>query len=606
MNERKAGKITISVVLVSAIIFVSAMAIRFSPFVPVHLSSVNADTATTSVTVVNTPPNWSVDAQEYVVSSTSTPTNASSTVTWVGTAIDDNSENYYLLLCKTTSTPTANASAAPTCAGGASNQWGVSPSTISSIQATTTYIAKVTDVEANDWYAWICDGNPANPRCNTTYKTGTGNTASPFVVNHRPAFTSFVDDSPKNPGDTVTWTSVSSDADVYGGQDLVTLYVCKASDFNGTACGAGGTYCTSSATSSNPTCNFALENPKQDTNYSAYGYVIDNHNFAALGGSHGSDSSITISNVAPSIASSSIQLLDTDEAGGLTLTSPSAQTSGFKVKLTVTDNNSCQNASAGQEIASALVNVYRSGIGQAGCQTSGNYNANNCYAGAVSTSTWNVSCTQDGGSCSGGSDSTATWTCTFPLWFLADPTDGSSLTDSTWFAENWLPSVRVTDDNTATSTLTEASSGNEVLSFMAYTLNTSQISYGSLEPGQRNDPVSQTTLFSATGNVGLDQTLYGNDMCTTYPSCNPVSTTSTIPKGKQHYATSGLAYASAIALIVDPGAELELNVLKTTSTSTPANANTFWGIEIPSSITLAGDYTGQNTFIGIKGEAQSW
>jgi hypothetical protein len=49
-----------------------------------------------------------------------------------------------------------------------------------------------------------------------------------------------------------------------------------------------------------------------------------------------------------------------------------------------------------------------------------------------------------------------------------------------------------------------------------------------------------------------------------------------------------------------------IHVQKTTSTSTPQQKNTWWGINIPSSLTLAGDYRGQDTIIAQKSAAANW
>jgi hypothetical protein len=191
------------------------------------------------------------------------------------------------------------------------------------------------------------------------------------------------------------------------------------------------------------------------------------------------------------------------------------------------------------------------------------------------------------------------------LWFHAESTDGTGApTDPIYFAQNWLASVQAADDNGASSTLVESTTGNELTSFLAYDVATTSISYGGLQPGQSVDPVSKQTDLQATGNVGLDQILYGSDMCPTYPSCSG-NATSTIFVNNQKYATSTLSYAAATTLLANPGAELEINVPKST-TSVPAFRYTYWGILVPGTITLSGDYIGQNTLIGITGESSAW
>jgi hypothetical protein len=256
-----------------------------------------------------------------------------------------------------------------------------------------------------------------------------------------------------------------------------------------------------------------MENPKPDGNYTAYGYVIDSHGFAASGGQQGANSIMTINNVTPTISAASISLLDTDGVGPLNLTNPNGQTSGFQVKYTVDDQNSCTTTSNGAEITSAIFSVYRSGVGSSSCDATGEYNANRCYPSAVGATVFGYSCTQDTGTCTGVNDSSAAWTCTFPLWYLAESTDGTgTATDTPYFAQNWLASAQAGDNNYATSTLSEASSGNELNSFLAYDVTTSTIPYGGLQPGQQNDPISVETIIRALGNVGLDQTLYGAAM----------------------------------------------------------------------------------------------
>lgn len=604
------GRASFTIVFLGFVIAMGILAVNFWATDSIHHARFTfaQSTATTTVTVLNTPPNWTVDAQENPGSSTSTPTNAGSNVVWSAVATDPNSDSYYLLLCKTTSTPTAGVGGgAPTCNGGAGNQWGVSTLTASGANATTTYTTSGADAQINVWSAWVCDNNAGGAQCNATYKQGTGSTASPFVVNHRPNFTGISNNSPTNPGANVTWTAVASDTDNFvGATDTVQLFMCKANDFTGTACGAGGTFCSSTASVANPSCSYTIPVPTLDQSYNSYAYVIDQHQFAASGGAQGTTSTYSVANVAPTITSSSISLLNTDAtANPLALTVPSGQTTGFQVKFTVSDNNSCQAPGGGQQVTSAIINVYRSGIGQANCQTAGQYNANNCYPAAAGTGLWAYSCSQDGGSCSGSSTLTATWTCTFPLWYDADPTDGSLASDTQYYNQNWLTSVRATDHSGATSTLVEAASGNEVSSFLGAQLNTPSINFGALSPGTQNATLATSTNLSATGNVGLNETLYGLDMCPNFPTC-PVSTTSTIPVGQIQYATSGIAYGSGAALLTNPGSLFRIQIPKSTATSTQSNGSTFWGIAIPGTIQLSGAYTGQNTFIGVKSPAQTW
>lgn len=604
-HPKSAGKVTIFTVLFGVLLLSLAVLTDIKNGGLPSLALANL--ATTSVTVLNTAPAWTTDAEESSPSSTTTPTNTGTAVSWVGTATDSSNDSYYLIICKTGASSTANAGSAPTCGGGAGNQWAVSLLTVSGAVATAATTTTEAMAESNAWYAWICDANLSNPQCNWVYKQGTYPTESPFSVNHRPTFTIYADDSPKNPGQLVTWTTTASDTDVDGTADTVKMFVCKSADFTGTDCGAGGAWATSTLTASNPTSSYTLPDPKPDGTYNAYGYVVDSHNHSAAGGQQAVDSILTVNNMTPTISSSTVSLLDTDGVGNLTLLTPQGQTTGFQVKFTVSDQNSCVTQASTTEIISMQANVFRSGVGSSSCVTSGQYNANNCYPYAVGTSMWNVSCVQDVGSCINNTDSDATFTCTFPLWYVADATDGTGVasTDPPFFAQDWLPSVFAADNNFASTTITQGSTSNELVSFLAYNVATTSIAYGGLQPGQSNNPIIQTTDMSATGNVGLDQTLYGLDMCVTFPVCTGYAT-STIFVTNQVYGSSSVAYGAGIPLALTPGAWFDINVGKTTVTTTPQVKNTYWGILVPGSITFAGDYIGRNTLIGVTGERANW
>jgi len=568
-----------------------------------------ANVATTSVTVLNTPPTWIVKAQEAIGSSTSTPTNSGSAITWNASANDSSGDNYYLLICKNYASPTPVNNGAPTCNGGNSNLWAVSGQTASNATATVSTTTTEGFAESINLYGYICDHNSSSA-CNVLTWPGNGTTSSPFVVNHRPTFTVFTDDSPRDPGGTVTWYSTSSDSDVFGGADQVMLFVCKLADFTGTACGAGGTWASSTFSAADPSVTYTLPNPMQDQATSSFGYVVDRHGgHAALGAPQGTDSRFYINNMTPTIAAASISLLNTDgSTNPLSLTNPAGQTTGFITRFTVTDQNGCVNASTTNEIASSYPNVYRSGITSAGCNQSSEYNENNCYPGLVSTSVWNYTCTASSTTCLGTSDSDQVIDCTFPLWYVAQSTDGTGLAqDPPNWAQNWITSALSIDDNGASTTLVDGLTGRELNSFLAYNVSTTSISYGALQPGQSVDPISKVTDLQAVGNVGLDQTLYGSDMCPTYPTCSGLNTsTILIAGGYQKYATSSLSIGSANTLLANPGATQAIHVLKSTSSTTPASKDTYWGITVPGTITLSGDYIGVNTLIGITAPSASW
>jgi hypothetical protein len=501
-----AGKITVLAALIGVAVFTFVFLLNIGAN---ELQQVSAqDTASTSVTVLNTPPQWTIDAQELVGSSTTTPTNSGSQVSWVATATDSNAENYYLLICSNGNAPTPTAGGAPLCGSGATT-WAVSGSVASGAQATaaTTTTEVAPFAEQNDWYAWVCDSVMTTPRCNAVSKQGTGGTASPFNVNKRPSFSVFTDNSPTLPGAVVTFSTTASDPDTVPTNDTVRLFVCSTNVFSTTtdSCGGLTLFSTTTLSASNPSGTYTIPIPTQDQNYNAYGFVVDNHGHEAQGGAHGTDSVLTVQNAAPTVNAAQITL---NNGTDLILAVEAGQTTGFDLQFTASDNNSCENSDTDPEIENYVLSVFRSGVGTTSCNgLAGSYNANNCYPSGVATSTWNLSCTASTTSCTGSSDTTQVYDCTFPLWYIADPTDQAST--SLYAGQDWRAAVKAIDDDAASSTLTQSSIGQELIAFLSMALDTAIIPYGSLEPGQQTDPLSATSTVRATGNVGVDERLTG-------------------------------------------------------------------------------------------------
>jgi len=220
----------------------------------------------------NTVPSFSAGPSDS--GSTSSPINVGSNVTFTGTATDPQSENYYLAICKTNAI-SANDNAVPTCTGG---NWAISSSTTSGSQASVTYTTLSGDAETNAWYAFVCD-HATFSICSSSSQ-GSGSNGSPFEVNHAPSFSAIVNTSGSIAiGSAVTFTATASDSDTNDTADTVSLYVCKSSDFASGACGAGGTWCSSSADSSDPDCSYTILSSDTAGSHTYYAYIIDNHSF---------------------------------------------------------------------------------------------------------------------------------------------------------------------------------------------------------------------------------------------------------------------------------------------------------------------------------------
>ncbi len=660
-SKRTEGKATIASILLMVLVFAFIFA------ADVQYRSISAsDVATTSVTVLNSPPVWVAGPYEDPGSHPNNPTNEGDTVTWKATAEDPNGTNdFFLLVCKTDADSDEDnltlydpdTSSPPECAGGPSNRWARSAATTDLTEATATYETtegRVED-EVNEWYAFICDNDSINPRCNVAdiqqEPVNPGDFAdasevsSPFYVNYRPSFTVFNSPDPTDPDDMATWTTVAANSNTYAGPDHeLRLFVCRTDQFDNGALecdgGEANTYASSTLTASNPSVTYQVPVPKQNKSYDAYGFVVDNFGFAAPLDSNsaysedkmqGTNAELEVNNVAPEVEASSIFLINhtADTNDNLEVDQELDETHGFIVEFTTADDNSCvapDDTSA--EMDSVEVNVYRSGVGMVNCVTDGDYDANNCYPYAVEDSTyeatggWSMVCSRVAGSCEDNEDRTQDWECTFPLWYIADPTDGADTTEVEFPSETWVASVVVTDIDSATSTLTEGTTGTDVQRFTAFALDETSIAFGELEPGQRNDPLDRPTPILATGNTGVDQALEGTPMCPGFDpgapgfGCDDSYTASTVPEDTiparfQRLAiglTEGYATGDALAdrTLGDTATPLELNVLKTTTVATPAQRTIGWGIEIPMEIIIAGNYQGENTFYGVSSNAGTW
>ena len=542
------------------------LAIVITSFLVIRKFQVNAESITTSVTVGNSAPTFTAGPAENPASSTTSPTNVGSSITFQATATDANNNNYYLIVCSTNSV-TPGSGAAPTCGA---TTYCTSTSTASGTQASCSKSALAGDSASNTWYAFVCDGIASGSACSTASQ-GSGDSGSPFIVNHVPTFSSPTNNSPVNPGATVTWTSTASDPD----SNNVMLLVCKTTGISGNTC-TGGAWCTSSLVSSNPSCGYNVPSVNPDGANNAYVYIIDQFNFPSTSGSQGSNVPFTINNVAPTVSAVTIN-------GGSAIDLVESSTKSVTLTATVSDNNSCSG-----EISTVYGYVYRSGITYAGCDTAGEANNNNCYP--------EISCSLVGGTCSGTTDASADYTCTVNLQYYADPTDVNTL----YPTENWLNTVKAIDNNSASGNTT-VGAGVEVNSLTAFDI-TSSLAFGNLGAGQSNDPLDKTVTTTATGNVGLDQEHSGSaNMCTDYPAC---SGGTPIGVAYQKYSlASSTAYASATALSTTP-AEVELNVPKPIS-ATAVTKNTWWGILIPTG-TQPGTYSGVNTITAVKGETANW
>lgn len=612
-HYKTAGKITILTAVVGMLLFALAFMVDFGAS---EIQKVSAQTATTTLTVLNTPPEFVVFPFEVIDSSTTTPTNSGDDIIWTAMAVDANGSDYYLLICDSNATPTAAVTGPPSCDPSVI-QWGVSPATPSgdfAVVSTTTTEDFPPFAEENDWYAWVCDNDPNNPECNVTPSQGVNATgSSPFYVNRRPVFTgiSISGGGAADPGGTLTFTAAATDPDVVPDEDDIFLVVCSEQTFSTTTrdCGADTLASTTGSFTSNPTASFTLPPIIQDDTYAAFVYLFDEHGHTAIGPFQGTSSDFVVNNVAPVVLGGDISL---NGGADLELTVAGGETEDFTLTALVTDANSCLNTLGDLEVEDIVVSVFRTSIGTSTCDGAF-YDPNNCYGSLNATTTWNLTCTASSTTCTHTDltpDDSVLFECEFPLWFVAEPTDNGTNTPAFLQADTWSAAVYAVDDNNATGTFAITTSPVNLISFVAFDLLTEQIAYGDLAPGDNTGTLNASTTIRNLGNTGLDQEVLGDSMCDGYAPGNPcpVSATSTIPESEQQFASTSLAYGSPAATILSSTTPnlVDINAAKSSSTTAPILGTTFFGIAVPSSITFSGAYTGMNTFFAVPAPAAAW
>lgn len=520
----------------------------------------------TTVTIGNARPVFTAGPVENPASSTSTPTPSGNQITFQATATDANGQPYFLTVCSTDSITPQNG-AAGECA--ADKEYCQSSAAVASgTQNSCTYTTGSQDVFSNPWFAFACDNDATGSACSIAGQ-GTGDSGSPFIVNHAPTFTAISNNSPKEPGQTVTWTATASDVDA---TNTVKLLVCKTQAMTNGAC-TGGTWCESTAVASNPTCGYEIPSVEVDGNNNAWVYVVDNYNTAATGVAQGSQSNFAVSNVRPTVTAVSIN-------GGAAINLTESTTTPVVITATVTDKNGCSTS----EITTVTAYAYRSDLNST-CSADGALNGNQCYK---------ATCIQDVGSCSAGNGS-ATYTCTASFQYYADATDANTPNA----ALGWATTVYANDENTTAPLPSASSALVELNSLIAFTV-TPSINYGTLGIGESNDPLDKILTTTPTGNTSLSQSHHGTQMCTNHPSCTGGTP---IAAAQQRYGLSGVAYASGTTLKTSIEAS-GLHIPKVNN-GTVTTKDTYWGISIPNGI-LPGAYTGQNTITGNKASLIDW
>lgn len=528
----------------------------------------------TSVVVGNAAPTLSGEA-ESPASYADSPTDVGNDVTFTATGDDPNGEDYYLAICKTNNITDVEGDA-PTCDDGA---WCISTATTDNTEATCSTTTESEWSQSNVWYAFVCDGNASDAKCSgTSGNQGSGDSGSPFKVNHRPTFTSVTDDDAGNPGasDFTVEADTYDDTDDDTTQDKVKLYVCTTNSWSTTSgCGVSE-WCASDWVTPTATlsCDLTIPSPAAHgtNNQDYYAFIMDDHNFAASGGVHGSVGHYSVNDVAPTIEGS-VTLHD-----GNNITIPiKPGTVGVTTTATlVTDNNGYSDI---ESVTSTIyISYYTSGC------TADN---NNCYK--ISSSNCESS------DCSGAS---CTYTCTTTMSHYTDPTDAS--TGNPWASYYWNSEVTVKDESNYGSA-SYTGSAVETETQTALDITESEIDYGSISASNDTGSDNSTTTVVNYGNSPLDVKIYGTAMLLGGSDWDNIIATSS-----QEFATSSFAFGDGVDLIEEASASANgVGALCAKPTSdTGVEDEVSWGMEVPGG-TTAGSYSGTNSFIAVL-ESDEW
>lgn len=533
----------------------------------ISMPRVQADTASTTVTVRNAPPAFSVEPEEYPVSTSTSPINVGDGISFIATADDPEGHSYYLLICSSAAASPDAGGGEPTCDD---TQFCVSGLTADETETSCLYEVVDPGSETQEWYAYVCDNHASEADCNEVASQGpspqTGDSSSPFYVNHAPtinAVSTTLDN--QAPGGTFGFTATSTDNDVMGGDDVLTLFICDTNSW-ATSTGCAGTELCNATGTDDIYCEWTDTAPTVDQAYNYWAFVVDDNDMPASNNSL--TNNYTIINVAPIVTG--VYLVPNDGSDILLNLKEAPATTVIASSTTISDPNGCA------DLVSASSTIYWSNVvGEYDCAA----NDDNCYyIPSVDCSITN---------CSGAQ---ATVTCDTTLEHFARPTDASSDVPAT----TWIAAIRVFDE--ALSGIGTTTVGTDVKTNTALDVTEATIPYGIIQAGQNSGTSTATTTVINFGNSPLDVELYGTDM-TKAPDSIGI-------EFQEHSLSAYFLYGTGTNATSTMSIDIEDIITPRPTSLTNVYDNVYWGIQIPSG-TPSGDYGGINTF-SANLDASDW
>lgn len=535
------------------------------------------DTASTTVEVQNAAPVFRVgdEPAEVPISTSTAPINIGDSISFVAIADDPEANNYFLIVCTSAGATAANGSF-PTCSGGAGDTLCLSASTTDATQATCLDASlATTPAESLSWFAYACDDHATQADCSLLSQgNGADPDASPLFVNHAPTLdaVSTTDDN-LAPGSWFEYTATSTDTDVAGSDDEVTLHICATNSYStSTGCAASQELCTVTAVSVGSeavlTCTWQDTIPTVDQAYQYWAFIKDWHDMPATVG-QATNNNYTVINVAP--VPSAIVL---NGAAPVTLNLKGAPDTEVVITATLTDNN------GGADVVSATSSAFwSSATDSLNCTA----NDNDCYQiGAGNCQLFSVVA------------ATVNMQCTTTLRFFAVPTTAGATNPHA--GTDWLGGVTVYDEALSSQAISAA--GVEMNQTIGLAVEELFIPYDTIKGGENSGTYNATTTIVNYGNAPIDNEVSGTNMDHTVQAVN-------IPVANQKYglvAGDYTAILTGVLSAVDTGVDV---IIDRPMSVVDVEDEIYWGINIPGG-TISGNYVGTNTFTGAVDPDGNW
>jgi len=501
-------------------------------------------------------------------SSSTTPTNVGTNVTFTTTGTDPNGDGYWLAICKTGGTITpGSGGAAPTCTAG---DWCISSSAVASGNPNScTYQAQQADAESNAWEAYVCDDDSSTSTC-----TSASSGDSPFAVNHPPVIgtvtigPSYGSSASVDPGNGTTGAVYFrvgvTDPDSGGTQDTIDMFACSnaTTSFNPTtgACTGGAVLCsvTSVTTATNAQCTDSDLAPVPTTHGTKNVKIYLRDSSSTKMADNGTNNSHTysVTDITPTVSGYSYGV------------NPLIPIAGGSVNQTFSATISDDNGFA--DIASASGAIYTSPgtlTGAGICTADSEFN---CYDSPACDLT-------------GGSGASVTVNCgvggnLIPTWFNIKP------------SAEWKAHVNAVSDLGTTSFGTEGTFTVNPLGAIA--VDEANIQYGILALGATS--TAKTITLQNAGNIITDALIDGTNM---------TAGGNTLGRVQQHWGNSaGFIWGTGDYILQETASVgtatsgcADRTIAVATDHGNYTTSQIFWKLKIPTA-QPSGSYTGTNTF----------